>query len=81
MSNLKTFIIRQTLSLDLQWLLQAESEEQAINHAFGNFNSANVVECQPLDWDHPWDAEEVFGTPPQTMSAEQLAKWQEVGVL
>ena len=81
MSKLKTFIIRQTLSLDLQRLLQAESEEQAIDFAYGSFDPTKVEDCQPLDWDHPWDAEEVEGTVPKTMSETEFAKWREVGVL
>ena len=81
MSKLKTFIIRQTLSLDLQWLLQAESQEQAIESAYGSFDPTKVVECQPLDWDRPWGAEEVESTVPKTMSETEFAKWREVGVL
>ena len=78
---MKQFIIRQSVDLDLQWLIEAESVEDALAKAWGNFDSAKVVDICPLDWDKPWDAEEVEGSMPHTLSAEQLRKWQEVGVL
>lgn len=78
---MKKFIIRQTVDIDLQWLIEAESVEDALEKAWGNFNIAKVVDICPLDWDKPWDAEEVEGTAPSFISAERLRKWQEVGVL
>lgn len=80
-NTMKKFIIRQTVELDLQWLVEAESVEDAREKAWGNFDSAKVVDICPLDWDKPWDAEEVEGKAPSFFSAETLRKWQEVGVL
>lgn len=78
---MKQFIIRQTVDIDLQWLIEAESVQDALDKAWGNFDSAKVVDICPLDWDKPWDAEEVEGKAPSFISAEHLRKWQEVGVL
>lgn len=78
---MKQFIIRQTIDLDLQWMVEAESVEDALAKAWGNFNSANVVDICPLDWDKPWDAEEVEGKAPSTLSEQELRKWKELGVL
>jgi len=77
---MKQFIIRQTVDLDLQWLIEAESMEDAIEN-WGNFDSTKVVGIYPLDWDKPWDVEEVEGKAPSFLSAQELRKWQEVGVL
>jgi len=77
---MKQFIIRQTVDIDLQWLLEAESVQDALEKAWGNFDITKVVDICPLDWDKPWDAEEVEGSTPKTLSAEQLEKWQSVGV-
>ena len=78
---MKKFIIRQTIDIDLQWLIEAESYGHALIKAWGNFDSSKVVDICPLDWDKPWDAEEVEGSTPRTLSAEELRKWQEVGIL
>lgn len=78
---MKQFIIRQTVDIDLQWLIEAEDVKDALEKAWGNFDSAKVVDICPLDWDKPWDAEEVEGEAPSVLSAKELHKWQEVGLL
>lgn len=78
---MKKFIIRQTVDIDLQWLIEAESYEDALHKAWGNFDSSKVVDICPLDWDKPWDAEEVEGEAPSFISADHLRRWQEVGIL
>lgn len=80
-NTMKQFIIRQTVDIDLQWLIEAESVENALEKAWGNSDSSKVVDICPLDWDKPWDAEEVEGKAPSTLSAKELHKWQEVGIL
>lgn len=77
----KQFIIRQTVEIDLQWLLEAETKQDALENAFGNFDSAKIVDICPLDWAKPWDAEEVEGQTPHVISTKEIAKWQELGVL
>jgi hypothetical protein len=78
---MKQFIVRQTVDLDLQWLIEAESVQDALEKAWGNFDISKVVDICPLDWDKPWDAEEVQGEAPSFLSAEELHKWQELGLL
>ena len=43
-NTMKQFIIRQTVDLDLQWLIEAESAEDALAKAWGNFDSSKVVD-------------------------------------
>lgn len=77
---MKKFIIRQTVDLDLQWVIEAEDVQDALEKAWGNFDSSKVIDIQPLDWDHPWDAEEMSGDVTY-LTDEELQKWKDLGIL
>lgn len=77
---MKKFIIRQTIDLDLQWVIEAEDVQDALEKAWGNFDSSKVIDIQPLDWDHPWDAEEMSGDVTY-FTDEELQQWKDLGVL
>jgi hypothetical protein len=76
----KKFIIRQTIDLDLQWVIEAEDVQDALEKAWGNFDSSKVIDIQPLDWDHPWDAEEMSGDVTY-FTDEELQQWKDLGIL
>lgn len=77
---MKKFIIRQTIDLDLQWVIEAEDVQDALEKAWGNFDSSKVIDIQPLDWDHPWDAEEMSGDVTY-FTDEELKQWKDLGIL
>ncbi len=77
---MKKFIIRQTIDLDLQWVIEAEDVQDALEKAWGNFDSTKVIDIQPLDWDHPWDAEEMSGDVTY-FTDEELQQWKDLGIL
>ncbi len=77
---MKKFIIRQTIDLDLQWVIEAEDVQDALEKAWGNFDSSKVIDIQPLDWDHPWDAEEMSGDVTY-FTDEELQQWKDLGIL
>lgn len=78
---MKKYIIRQTIDLDLQWVIEANSKEEALENAWGNFDSAKVIDICALDWNKPWDAEEVEGSEPRPMTQSELKNWQALGIL
>lgn len=75
------FIIHQTVDLELNWVIDAESVEDALEKAYGNFDSTKVLSIDVLDWDRPWDASEALPDSLRMMSDATVAKWREVGVL
>lgn len=75
------FIIHQTVDLELNWVIDAESVEDALEKAWGNFDSTKVLNIDVLDWDRPWDASEALPDSLRMMSDATVAKWREVGVL
>jgi hypothetical protein len=75
------FIIHQTVDLELNWVIDAESVEDALEKAWGNFDSTKVLSIDVLDWDRPWDASEALPDSLRMMSDATVAKWREVGVL
>lgn len=74
------FIIRQSVDIDLQWVVEAEDREDALEKAWGNFDASKVIDIQPLNWDHPWDAEEIEGDV-QTFTDKELEPWKALGIL
>lgn len=78
---MKKFIIHQTVDLELNWVIDAETIEDALEKAYGNFDSTKVLNIDVLDWDRPWDASEALPDPLRMMSDATVAKWREVGVL
>lgn len=76
------FIIHQTIDLELNWVIDAESVEDALEKAYGNFDATKVLSMDVLSWDRPWDATEALPEEDlKFMSKDTFSKWMEVGVL
>lgn len=77
---MKQFNIRQTVEIDLQWVVEANDREEALEKAWGNFDSTKIIDLVVLDWEKPWDAEEIdfkvgfFGE-------DDLKPWREIGII
>lgn len=77
---MKQFNIRQTVEIDLQWVVEANSREEALEKAWGNFDSTKITDLCVLDWDKPWDAEE-FDIPFNFFKEDEIKPWREIGIL
>lgn len=77
---MKKFIIRQTIEVEIHWLIDAEDKDSALEKAWDNFDSSKVTDIYPLSWDKPWDAEEVDGDV-RLAKPEELEPWKAVGIL
>ena len=78
---MKKFIVRQTVEIDLQWVVEAEDRDDAREKAWdGKFDHSKVVDIQTLPWDRPWDIEDC-DEEPRYLSEDAIAKWREINVL
>ena len=51
------FIISQTIDLDLQWIIEAEDVEDAMQKATGrSCDKTKIINVDHLTWDQPYDA-------------------------
>jgi|APGre2960657505_1045072.scaffolds.fasta_scaffold122966_3 hypothetical protein len=51
------FIISQTIDLDLQWVIEAEDVEDAMQKATGrSCDKTKIINVDHLTWDQPYDA-------------------------
>lgn len=83
---MKTFLIRQTVDVEVQWLWETEDDkmtaEEALRRAYGNFDDTSIVSIQALDWDMPFDSEEIPEEEiPVKISNDSKTLWQSVGVI
>ena len=77
---MKKFIIRQTVEIDLQWAIEANSREEALEQAWGDFDDTKITDLVVLDWEKPWDAEEI-DMPVSFVKESDLKPWREIGIL
>ena len=81
---MKQFIILQTVDINIQYIVEANDVEEAMEkYSNEPFDRNKILWIDVLDWDKAWDAVEYTGEVEKltTMPATELTKWIEAGVL
>lgn len=79
---MKKFIIRQTVNVEVRWMLDAETEKEALEKAYGNFDDSQIVSIDALEWDTPYAADEVRDEDIHYwIDKDSKILWRSVGVI
>ena len=74
------FLVSQSVDIDISYVVEAETLEDALT--YGNFDATKVVSVDHLDWDKPYDAEEIAdGTVLPFLSQQALLVYMNAGIL
>lgn len=74
------FLVSQSVDIDVSYVVEAETLEDALT--YGNFDVTKVVSVDHLDWDKPYDAEEIAdGTVLPFLSRQALLVYMNAGIL
>jgi hypothetical protein len=77
---MKKFLVSQSVDIDISYVVEAETLEDALT--YGNFDVTKVVSVDHLDWDKPYDAEEIAdGTVLPFLSRQALLVYMNAGIL
>lgn len=79
---MKQFIIRQSIDVDVCYVINAENQEQAEEMANDRlYDRSQITDITVLTWDKPWEVTEAEGDfKIKTMSEEALEQWKILGI-
>jgi hypothetical protein len=74
------FIVRQSVDIDISYVVEAETLEDALT--CGNFDESKIVTFDHLSWDKPYDAEALEDkTVLRFLTPVELAPYKRAGIL
>jgi hypothetical protein len=79
---MKQFVIRQSIDVDVCYVIMAENQEQAEDMANDRlYDRSQIADITVLTWDKPWEVTEAEGDfEIKTMSEEALQQWNILGI-
>jgi len=77
---MKKYLVHQSIDIAMCHIIEAESLEEAKEIARdGAYERAKIADIQVLNWDSPWDVEEMTHDV-GPMSEEEINKWEIIGI-